>query len=73
VGVPRSRVVGLHRGKQAARDRGLPRVWTLGGLLDADRFAQLRRHAASDMAAFVASDGSVEFDLPMHVVTADKT
>lgn len=47
-------------------------VWTLGGLLDADQFALLRRHAASDMATFVASDGSVEFDLPMHVVTVDK-
>lgn len=47
-------------------------IWTLGGLLDAEQFALLRRHARQDMAAFTVADGGVEFDMPMHVVTAHK-
>lgn len=47
-------------------------VWTLGGLLDADQFALLRRDAARDLAAFAACGGGVEFDMPMHVVTTGK-
>ena len=47
-------------------------VWTLGGLLDAEQFALLRRHARHDLAAIATIDGGVEFDLPMHVGTADK-
>jgi hypothetical protein len=47
-------------------------VWTLGGLLDADQFALLRRHAHQDLACVVAVDGGVEFDMPMHIATAHK-
>lgn len=47
-------------------------VWTLGGLLDADQFALLRRPALHALAAFAARDGGIEFDMPMHLVTADK-
>lgn len=47
-------------------------VWTLGGLLDADQFALLQRRAQEELAALVTLDGSVEFDMPMQVVTADK-
>ncbi|MFT3816659.1 MAG: methyltransferase domain-containing protein [Rubrivivax sp.] len=47
-------------------------VWTLGGLLDADQFALLRRHAHQDLACCVAADGGVEFDMPMHIVIAHK-
>ncbi|MCC7242299.1 MAG: methyltransferase domain-containing protein [Acidobacteria bacterium] len=45
-------------------------VWTLGGLLDAEQFERLRRRARQDLSAFAATDGRVEFDMPMHVVTA---
>jgi ubiquinone/menaquinone biosynthesis C-methylase UbiE len=47
-------------------------VWTLGGLLDAAQFERLRRNARQDLAAFAGLDGRVEFDMPMHVVTARK-
>lgn len=45
-------------------------VWTLGGVLDAQQFAQLREGARDALRAFVRSDGRVQFDCPAHIVTA---
>ena len=47
-------------------------VWTLGGLLDEQQFAQLRQRARGVLQPFVRSDGSVQFDCPAHIVTARK-
>jgi SAM-dependent methyltransferase len=47
-------------------------VWTLGGLLDEDQFAQLRQRAQGVLQPFVRSDGSVQFDCPAHIVSATK-
>jgi SAM-dependent methyltransferase len=47
-------------------------VWTLGGLLDEQQFAQLRQRAPSVLQPFIRSDGSVQFDCPAHIVTAIK-
>jgi SAM-dependent methyltransferase len=47
-------------------------VWTLGGLLDEQQFAQLRQRAPSVLQPFIRSDGSVQFDCPAHIVTATK-
>ncbi len=48
-------------------------VWTLGGLLDEQQFAQLRQRAAGVLQPFVRSDGGVQFDCPAHIVTATRT
>ena len=45
-------------------------VWTLGGLLDEQQFAQLRQRAQDVLKPFIRSDGSVQFDCPAHIVTA---
>jgi SAM-dependent methyltransferase len=47
-------------------------VWTLGGLLDEQQFAQLRQRARGVLQPFIRSDGSVQFDCPAHIVTARK-
>ena len=47
-------------------------VWTLGGLLDAHQFAQLRRRARGVLQPFIRSDGSVQFDCPAHIASATK-
>jgi ubiquinone/menaquinone biosynthesis C-methylase UbiE len=47
-------------------------VWTLGGVLDARQFAQLRRGAQDALRAFVGTDGGVQFDCPAHIVTGTK-
>jgi SAM-dependent methyltransferase len=47
-------------------------VWTLGGLLDAEQFAQLRHAAQDALRAFVGVDGRVQFDCPAHIATAKK-
>jgi SAM-dependent methyltransferase len=47
-------------------------VWTLGGLLDEQQFAQLRQRAPGTLQPFIRSDGSVRFDCPALVVSAKK-
>ena len=47
-------------------------VWTLGGLLDEQQFAQLRQRARGVLQPFIRSDGSVQFDCPAHIVSATK-
>jgi SAM-dependent methyltransferase len=47
-------------------------VWTLGGLLDEQQFAQLRQRAPGVLQPFIRGDGSVQFDCPAHIVTAIK-
>jgi SAM-dependent methyltransferase len=47
-------------------------VWTLGGILDAQQFAQLRHAAQDALRDFVGADGRVQFDCPAHIVTARK-
>jgi SAM-dependent methyltransferase len=47
-------------------------VWTLGGLLDEQQFAQLRQRAPGVLQPFIRSDGGVQFDCPAHIVYATK-
>jgi SAM-dependent methyltransferase len=47
-------------------------VWTLGGLLDEEQFAQLRQRARGVLQPYIRSDGSVQFDCPAHIVSATK-
>jgi SAM-dependent methyltransferase len=47
-------------------------VWTLGGLLDEQQFAQLRQRARDVLQPFIRSDGSVQFDCPAHIISATK-
>lgn len=47
-------------------------VWTLGGLLDERQFALVRAQARDVLRPFVRGDGSVQFDCPAHIVTAQK-
>jgi SAM-dependent methyltransferase len=48
-------------------------VWTLGGLLDEQQFAQLRQRAPGVLQPFIRRDGSVQFDCPAHIVFATKS
>ncbi len=45
-------------------------VWTLGGMLDDDQFARLLQAAESEFQPFVIADGSVEFLMPVLIITA---
>jgi SAM-dependent methyltransferase len=47
-------------------------VWTLGGLLNEQQFAQLRQRAPGVLQPFIRRDGSVQFDCPAQVVFATK-
>ena len=47
-------------------------VWTLGGLLDDAQFELLLKEAEQVLQPFVATDGTVAFDLPALIVTASK-
>lgn len=47
-------------------------VWTLGGILDEDQFATLLAEAQTAFQPFVKDDGSVAFDMPALIVTAQK-
>lgn len=47
-------------------------VWTLGGLLDEDQFACLKRESESALANFVTAGGAIRFDMPALIVTAQK-
>lgn len=47
-------------------------VWTLGGVLDAQQYAQLRQAAQDALRVLVGGDGRVQFDCPAHIVTARK-
>jgi len=44
-------------------------VWTLGGMLDEQQFAQLRQAALHALRPFVQHDGSVEFECPALIVS----
>ena len=47
-------------------------IWTLGGLLDGDQFAALRRAAQCVLQPFVSADGAVSFTTPALVLTASR-
>jgi SAM-dependent methyltransferase len=47
-------------------------VWTLGGLLSGEQFARLLEAAETELAPFVLPDGSVGFDMPVLILTAEK-
>jgi SAM-dependent methyltransferase len=47
-------------------------IWTLGGLIDADQAACLRREAERELRPFVRADGSITFAMPALIVTATK-
>lgn len=47
-------------------------VWTLGGLLDERQFGLLRGRTRDVLRPFIRSDGSVQFDCPAHIATAQK-
>jgi SAM-dependent methyltransferase len=47
-------------------------VWTLGGLLNEGQFARLLEAAESELSPFVLTDGSVRFDMPALILTAEK-
>jgi len=48
-------------------------VWTLGGVLDDNQFARLMTEAEIELGPFVTADGSIHFDMPALIVTAQKT
>lgn len=45
-------------------------VWTLGGILDDDQFARLLQEAEREFQPFVVAGGSVEFLMPVLMITA---
>lgn len=47
-------------------------IWTLGGMLSDQQFAQLLTEARLLLQPFVAADGSVAFDMPVLLLTARK-
>jgi SAM-dependent methyltransferase len=47
-------------------------AWTLGGLLDEEQFALLLDVAETKLKPFVLTDGSVRFDMPALILTAQK-
>ena len=47
-------------------------VWTLGGLLDDGQFDRLLEEAEESLQPFVTGDGTVAFEMPVLVITADK-
>lgn len=47
-------------------------VWTLGGLLDDDQFARLLREAETALRPFVTQGGSIVFDMPALIISAEK-
>jgi ubiquinone/menaquinone biosynthesis C-methylase UbiE len=48
-------------------------AWTLGGLLDAQQFAQLLQGAQQALKPFAGKGGGVAFDMPALIVTATKS
>jgi ubiquinone/menaquinone biosynthesis C-methylase UbiE len=47
-------------------------VWTLGGLLDDSQFDRLLEEAEESLQPFITADGTVAFQMPALVITADK-
>jgi SAM-dependent methyltransferase len=47
-------------------------IWTLGGLIDTDQAALLRREAERELRPFVRGDGSVAFAMPALILTTTK-
>ena len=45
-------------------------VWTLGGMLDDDQFAELLKEAEQALKPFVGPDGAIAFEMPALVLTA---
>lgn len=45
-------------------------AWTLGGQLDDDQFARLRREARVSLRPFATADGAVRFTMPALVISA---
>jgi ubiquinone/menaquinone biosynthesis C-methylase UbiE len=48
-------------------------VWTLGGMLNDDQFAQLLKDAEAALRPFVGDDETVAFDMPALFITARKS
>ena len=46
--------------------------WTLASSLDDDQFDRLQREAERALQHFVSKDGSVRFEAPAHILTANK-
>jgi len=47
-------------------------AWTLGGVLHNDQFALLLGEAEKALRSFVTADGSIMFDIPVLILTAEK-
>lgn len=47
-------------------------VWTLGGMLDDSQFRQLLERSEQALRPFVTTDGSIAFDMPVLLITANK-
>lgn len=47
-------------------------AWTLGGILDDAQFELLLRESETELRPFVGADGSVAFDMPVLILTAQK-
>ena len=47
-------------------------AWTLGGLLDNGQFDRLLEEAEESLQPFVTADGTVAFEMPALVITADE-
>lgn len=45
-------------------------VWTLGGMLNNEQFARLRKESETALGAFVIDDGTIEFDMPSLIIKA---
>ncbi|WP_193368609.1 methyltransferase domain-containing protein [Pelagibius marinus] len=46
--------------------------WTLADAIDDAQYAQLQQAAQEELKGFAAADGTVNFDSPAHIVTAQK-
>jgi ubiquinone/menaquinone biosynthesis C-methylase UbiE len=46
--------------------------WTLGNNIDEDQYEHLLEEAERELQPYVISDGTVEFRIPAHIVTASK-
>jgi ubiquinone/menaquinone biosynthesis C-methylase UbiE len=47
-------------------------VWTLGGMLDDEQFAELLKAAETALKPFAGKNGAVEFEMPALIITAVK-
>ena len=48
------------------------RGWTLGNSIDEDQYQNLLKEAERELQPFARADGTVEFGIPAHIITASK-